>query len=96
MERKALHLTLHKKWFDLILKGIKKTEYRDIKPYWTSRLFNKNGGQKFYSEIIFKNGYNKNSPIMRTKFLGVKKKNGRYAIFIGEIIGTSNCNNCNF
>ena len=35
---KALHLTLKKKWFDMIASGEKKEEYREIKPYWASRL----------------------------------------------------------
>jgi hypothetical protein len=37
-EIKTLHLTLKKKWFDMIASGEKKEEYREIKPYWTSRL----------------------------------------------------------
>ncbi len=36
---KILKLTLKKKWFDLILSGDKKEEYREIKPYWVRRLF---------------------------------------------------------
>lgn len=35
---KVLHLTLKKKWFDMILSGEKKEEYREIKDYWISRL----------------------------------------------------------
>ena len=35
---KKLHLKLKKKWFDLILSGEKKEEYREIKSYWFSRL----------------------------------------------------------
>ena len=31
----TLHLTLNKKWFDMILSGEKTEEYREIKPYWT-------------------------------------------------------------
>ena len=66
---KAIHLTLNKKWFDMILSGEKKEEYREIKPYWLSRLkyhcnhldmmheFNHD-----YTHIIFKNGYSKTSP----------------------------------
>jgi hypothetical protein len=34
-----LRLTLRKKWFDMILSGEKKTEYRELKPYWAKRLF---------------------------------------------------------
>lgn len=33
-----LKLTLSKKWFDLIEKGIKTEEYREIKQYWVKRL----------------------------------------------------------
>lgn len=35
---KTLNLTLNKKWFDLIASGIKKEEYREIKPYWINRF----------------------------------------------------------
>lgn len=35
---KTLHLTLKKKWFDMILSGEKKEEYREIKPYWERRF----------------------------------------------------------
>ena len=46
---KNLHLNLHKKWFDMILSGEKKEEYREVNPYWAYRLINK----------ISKNGVNK-------------------------------------
>ncbi len=35
---KTLHLTLKKKWFDMILSGEKKEEYREIKKHWCKRL----------------------------------------------------------
>lgn len=35
---KILRLTLKKKWFDMILSGDKKEEYRDPKEYWLRRL----------------------------------------------------------
>lgn len=35
---KTLHLTLKKKWFDMIDSGEKLEEYREIKPYWGARL----------------------------------------------------------
>jgi hypothetical protein len=35
---KVLHLTLKKKWFDMIASGEKKEEYREIKKYWAVRL----------------------------------------------------------
>ncbi len=39
---RVLKLTLKKKWFDMILSGEKTEEYRDIKPYFESRLIDKN------------------------------------------------------
>ena len=54
---KTLHLTLKKKWFDLIASGEKKEEYREIKPYWRTRLVGKR-----FDRIIFRNGYSKDSP----------------------------------
>jgi hypothetical protein len=35
---KTLHLTLKKKWFDMIASGEKKEEYREVKPYWINRF----------------------------------------------------------
>ena len=51
MEAKnVLHLVLEKKWFKKIVSGEKTEEYREIKPYWASRLVN----QKAESgEVLF-------------------------------------------
>ena len=35
---KTLTLSLQRKWFDMIKAGIKKEEYREIKPFWIKRL----------------------------------------------------------
>ena len=35
---KKLHLNLKRKWFDMILSGEKKEEYREFKKYWIDRL----------------------------------------------------------
>ena len=56
---KILHLTLKKKWFDMIASGEKKEEYREVKPYWNKRL----DGKEF-DAIKFRNGYAKDSPEM--------------------------------
>lgn len=66
MKKKILHLTLKKKWFDLIASGKKKEEYRDFKQYWKRRLLH-----KMYDEVQFRNGYRKNSPLMRVEIRGV-------------------------
>ncbi len=35
-----LPLVLKKKWFDMIASGEKREEYREVKPYWTKRIWN--------------------------------------------------------
>ncbi len=60
---KVLHLTLKKSWFDMILSGVKKEEYREMKPYWHKRLLNKK-----YDVIKFRNGYSKDAPTMTVEF----------------------------
>lgn len=61
----VLHLTLKKKWFDMILSGEKKEEYREMKPYWHKRLSNKR-----FDVIQFRNGYSK---VARTMTVEVKE-----------------------
>lgn len=51
---KILHLNLKKKWFDLIDKGIKKEEYREIKPYWEKRLIDYKALKDHYQAIALK------------------------------------------
>lgn len=66
-------LTIKKKWFDMILSGEKKEEYREIKPYYSTRFCNwfgiivkEDGGIVRpclgKQTVIFRNGYNNNSP----------------------------------
>lgn len=37
---KTLHLTLKKKWFDLIASGVKTEEYREFNMFWGKRFAN--------------------------------------------------------
>lgn len=61
-KKKVLTLTVSKEWFDMIAAGEKTEEYRDIKPYWVSRLFYDRFGKlspKMVNELtdsIIKNG----------------------------------------
>ena len=68
-----LILPIKKKWFDMILSGEKKEEYREIKPYYMIRFSNvgllnmeleslnyvETGNER---QIMFRNGYSSNSP----------------------------------
>jgi hypothetical protein len=74
VKKSILHLTVKKEWFDKIKSGRKRTEYREIKPYWTKRLclpesflLDKEGlsSTMFFKDFDFvkiKNGYSKKSP----------------------------------
>ena len=60
-----LILPIKKKWFDMILSGEKKEEYREIKSYYDTRFRNIWGYPAYWSEVhivAFRNGYNANSP----------------------------------
>jgi hypothetical protein len=76
-----LHLTLKKKWFDMIASGEKKAEYRERKEYWHRRFTNhwckaiKAKGtatnQRHFDIVRFRNGYAKNAPTMDVECLGI-------------------------
>lgn len=55
-----LTLPIKKKWFDMILSGEKKEEYREIKPYYMSRFCGMCRADSH--EIRFRNGYSAQSP----------------------------------
>jgi len=69
---KVLHLTLKKKWFDMILSGQKKEEYREIKPYWITRLKFDIWNTKPFDFIEFRNGYAKTAPTMIVECKGIR------------------------
>ncbi len=75
--KNTLHLNLKKKWFDMILSGHKKEEYRALSSYWVSRLCDNRKGIedmlsdieyiplldiKRFDTITFSNAYQKNRP----------------------------------
>ncbi len=98
---RVLHLTLKKQWFDMISKGVKKEEYREIKDYWIKRLKDMGLQEPFhafipYDKIVFKNGYAKNAPTMVVQFDGIRIGKGnkdwgaddevRFCIKLGNIL----------
>lgn len=61
---KTLHLILKSKWYDMIDRGEKKEEYREIKPYWGKRLveepMDEDSGHVFFRDydcVCFHKGY---------------------------------------
>ena len=79
-----LILPIKKKWFDMILLGEKKEEYREIKPYYTTRFLNSGHLKQMVdvlhpekepeivnngsNRVIFRNGYSND--------LGARRPNG--------------------
>ncbi len=80
-----LRLNLHREFFAAIAAGTKKTEYREIKPYWQTRLEGRH-----FDLIHFRNGYATNAPEMLVEFAGLRRQrrgvNAKYAIRLGRIL----------
>lgn len=83
---KILHLTLKKKWFDMIASGEKKEEYREITPYWKRRLEETYyetesdclvDAFKKFNCIRFVNGYSVNSPSILVEFKNISIDYGK-------------------
>jgi hypothetical protein len=56
---RVLHLTLKRQWFDMIASGVKREEYRAMKPYWHKRL-----NRRSFDAVHFRNGYSADAPAM--------------------------------
>jgi hypothetical protein len=88
-EATALSLNLHREFFDAILAGEKKIEYRDNTDYWRRRLLGRQ-----YTEVHFRNGYATKAPFMRVEFKGVRKlghgRGSKFAIRLGKILELKN------
>jgi len=92
----TLHLTLKKKWFDMILSGEKTEEYRDIKPYYNLRLIGKE-----YDTVVFRNGYARDAPSLTIELKTIRFGTGKpewgaesnkkyFVLYLGKIINTKN------
>ncbi len=63
----TIPLVLAHRWFDMIASGIKKEEYREIKPYYDVRF------SKKPNTVIFCRGYSSDRHIMSVAILGISK-----------------------
>ena len=65
-----LILPIKRKWFDMIISGEKKEEYRELKEYYNVRFINADLGyfcpigfvRRNPRYVMFRNGYSKDSP----------------------------------
>lgn len=99
--KETLHLTLKKKWFDIMVTGEKEIEIRKPSKWLMARIY-----RTTYDKIRFTNGYGKNAPAFEASHLGygtqvrpqihyfgsetVKSNPGDIIIFIGEILKVEN------
>lgn len=96
-----LVLPIKKKWFEMIVNGEKKEEYREIKQYYNTRFnrlfpynihINKNndvwylGNRTMPQELIFRNGYDYNSPSIKCKCeLGLGEGKKEWGAIPGQV-----------
>lgn len=84
---KILHLKLKARWFREILAGTKRQEYRQMTDYWRVRLEGRE-----YDRIVFRNGYEPDSPLMEVEWRGLDlASDGEeivYALKLGRILTT--------
>ncbi len=86
---RIVHLNLTKKWFGLIKKQTKKTEYREFKKHWQSRFIK--DGELIHDGIIrFANGYGANVPFLEIEFSSIEIVDGSvHETLNGEILDDS-------
>lgn len=72
-ENNVLLLNLKKEPFQVMVTGEKRIEYREIKEWMNSRLFDKNGNPKKYDYVKFILAYDSKNPFFYAPFLGVEK-----------------------
>ncbi|HRG00818.1 MAG TPA: hypothetical protein PKZ75_06860 [Bacteroidia bacterium] len=85
-EKPTLKIVIKGEWFDMIMAKTKVIEYREVTPFWESRLYDKAGKKREYELIEFINGYNSDARRMLTKYEGFSKKGGLFHINIGKIL----------
>ena len=63
MKEKTLRLPVNERWYALIKEGKIDFDYREIKPYWTARLEDRD-----YDYVEFYHRFKKDIPVMKYKF----------------------------
>ena len=98
-------MPIKKQWFDMILSGEKKEEYREITPYYITRfqnigLIGKDFQPSGVNRLIrLRNGYSSNSPMLEAivrmliregkEDWGAEKNKTYYVLYIQKIIAYS-------
>jgi hypothetical protein len=82
--------TLERQWFGEIVDRKKRVEYRDIKPYWTTRL----SRVKTPFRLVLRNGMSPPIPVLTVRIDRIVpnprrkggKRKGSYALHIGRVL----------
>lgn len=77
-------MTLTRHYFNEIVSGRKRVEYRQRTAYWEKKL------SRPYDEVLFQNGYWPHAPRVRVEFLGVTlmpKETNLYTHCVGSCFG---------
>ena len=93
---KIVSMPIKKEWFNMILRGEKKEEYREIKEHWRSRLLH---DKTTHLKLI--NGYGRDKPFLLIELKNITVGTGKeewgavrgeeyYVLELGEIIATGN------
>ena len=89
-----LTLRICNKWFKKILNWKLTYELKEIKSYWTSRLYDKSWDLKDYKIISIKNWYSSTSPEVIVEFDGVEKvienEQEYFKVKLGKILEVKN------
>lgn len=97
---KVLYLPMKGKWYDLVLSGEKKEEYRLFKPYWASRIahwIDDDIKSKAYSHAVLDSGKewayisNTGEPTLQICFVnGYSKKARRFMALCDKVTFRTN------
>jgi hypothetical protein len=87
----TLHLTLHRKAFEVMVTGEKDIEFRANNTWMKSRLINKGGTVKKYQAIKFVNGYGKDKPYFICQYKGYGWISGVFQYSNGLEVLADNC-----
>lgn len=74
-----LRVVIKREYFNQIISGEKKEEYRKLSDYWASRLVNRK-----YDFVEFINGYKKDAPRALVEYNGYEIKEIRHPFFGNE------------
>lgn len=107
-KNKTLKIPIKRQYFDAIHSGEKTEEYRAYTPFWISRLLTLNKETntyeaRKYDTVLFRNGYNPDSPTMEVEWKGLfvdefsdvpkdalDEERLGFAIQLGKVLKTEN------